>query len=248
VGTTAEGAQDEIEFDPETGEAILDETTGQPAVQNPEDRLGAALEQYRNGAWIVIPAGAKVDPLQVQGEGAPFIQAFDHLNREMVLAILLQTLATLEAQFGTRAQSQTHQDILGLLAALLRTWVEEFIERDILAPLVEYNYGPDCLHLVPKVTFGDTGEEDLAGLLTALAGLGYKLDPATFREVDVRTGLPVRSQESVEQAQEMQQAALEGLKKNAAPGEQDPQENPEGPGPGKKVGQPDEKQPAGAAA
>lgn len=215
-GTTAEGAQEYPQEDPETGEILLD-ADDQPITINPEEAMLTTLQDWRNGYAAAFPFGSEVHVEWPRGEGAPFESAIDLFDRQMAEGILLQSLATMESRFGTRAQAGVHQDVLGLLVQLLRTWVEEFIERDILKPLVEYNFGADALPLVPKVTFGDTGEEDLAAALTGLAAVGFSVDASQFPGIDGRLGLPKRSEESLTHAQAMQQASLEGVQaKNEA--------------------------------
>jgi hypothetical protein len=239
IGTLAENAQEEQEEDPETGELLFD-AEGVPVTTGPDTRMETALVNFRGGTYIVIPFGATVKPLEVQGEGAPFLNAYEYLDGQMSTAYLHQKLATSEAQFGTRAQSQTHQDILDTLTEFDRTKVEEFIEREIFLPLVRYNYGEAAEHLVPKASLGDTGEADLAEQLQGLAAVGYTVDASQYPEIDARTGLPPRDPASIEHAQAMQQAALDGMQAKGqppAPGEPQP--------PGQQ--QQDGKQPVGAA-
>ena len=86
---------------------------GAPAMGR-QQRLLAALQAYQNGACMVHASGGKVYTIPPQGAGEVFHSAVDLFNREIVHGILYQTRATTEAQHGSKADSQTGQDIFGL--------------------------------------------------------------------------------------------------------------------------------------
>ena len=98
-----------------------------------------------------------------QGAGEVFHNAVDLFNREIVHGILFQTRATTEAQHGSKADSQTGQDIFGLLVDAGRQMLGATLREDAFRHLIALNFGQDVAdEFTPLVTFG-TKEEDKVG-------------------------------------------------------------------------------------
>lgn len=168
-------------------------------VQQPEQVLLATLMSLRNGSVVAVPNGAKITPIEMRGEGAPFLQSIDLSDRQITKAILYQTLATEEGQHMARAASETHQDILGLRIRTIKRTLAEVIRRDVLKPLVEYNYGKDAAaELTPTVSLGQTEHQDFAEDAKAVAALvtsGF-MHRTQFPETDTMLSLPARDVEA----------------------------------------------------
>lgn len=216
IGETAEGAQGDVVRDA-AGNPVLD-GNGNATPTTPEQAMLVGLQQIVNGLAMAVPHGAKVYPLEVRGEGSPFIAALQFCNDEMSSAILNQTLASGEARHQTRAASTVHQDSLGQTVASVKSLVEDCVRWDILRNLVEWNYGPEALSLLPRVSLTETEEHDFATDATAVAALetsGF-LDPSQYQEIDARLGLPERSEESVKAAVQAKQAAAEAASRPQA--------------------------------
>lgn len=177
----------------------------------PEQVAVTAGEAMRNGSVIGLPGECEVQIERPEGDvGEAFQAAIDVADRQITQGILLQTRATKEAKNGSKADSETGQDILGILVAHEKTGVEQALRTDLLMPLIEYNWGPEFLYLTPRPTLGETSEEDLAALMTAVAALnrtGY-FDPEQYPELDARMNMPVRSPESVAARKELRNAPL----------------------------------------
>lgn len=182
VGTTAEKATEVL--DPVTGKKI-----------SATAALLAALQDFRNGSALAVPYGTAIDTLQVSGGGEPFYRTIDLCDRQMVMGVLHQTLAILEGQHQARAASETHQDVLDTIVRQMRGWVARMVRTDILRPLVAYNYGDEAAKaLTPLPSLGYTAQQDMAGMMTAVAQLaraGY-IHPSQYAALDAQLGLPVR--------------------------------------------------------
>lgn len=221
-GETASDAQESVATNPETGEVLYDEL-GNPVYQRPEEAMLAGLIGFRNGSAMAVRKGAAIHVVEAQGNGEAFHKAFSFFNREIATAVLGQTLATEEAEHQARASSDTHQDTLDMHVGHVKGATATVIRADVLVPLVEYNYGPEALDLVPKVLLERTEPQDFAPNATAVAGLeksGY-LHPSQYRELDAKLGLPPRSDEAIEEALEARKRAA------AAPSPRNPNPNTE---------------------
>lgn len=164
------------------------------ATVSPQEELLAQLMNFRNGAAIAVPYGTAINLLASTGEGRAFHAAFDLFNREMVTGILHQTRATMEAQHGSRADSETGQDVLDTLVRQVKKSVQRMVQRDILTPLTRYNYGDAAAALTPVLSLGTVEEQDRTGMWQALAALvtsGF-IDESQKAGLDLMMGLPQR--------------------------------------------------------
>lgn len=179
------------------------DTSGNVVIVAPQQYMLTSLAEFQNGSVVVLPFGATVKPIEMQGDGSAYLKAFEFENSEMVRAVLSQTLATNEAKHGTRAQASVHQDVLGLIVAAGKDAVCRMIERDILKPTVRMNHGPDAERLTPRASVGEVDRTDVDAIRLAVAALataGY-LDPSQLPALDREMDLPARSEEDLTQRQ-----------------------------------------------
>ena len=162
----------------------------------PEQAMQAALEQFRNGTAAAFPAGAAVHVLQATGNGEAFLKAVAECNVSITKALLTQSLATEEGEHQARAASTVHQDVLGTLVRQGKRGLLRMITRDILKPWVLRNWGEKAVHLTPKPSLGESEQQDIAPMITALAAAGYTVGPSQLAAIDVSLGLPVRDTEA----------------------------------------------------
>ncbi len=167
---------------------------GQPKRILPRDALQSALVNFRSSTALVVPFGTEVTPIEMAGNGQAFLDAFNWYDRQITTAILHQTLATMEGEHQARAAASVHQDVLATIVRQAKAAVETMLRRDVLTPLVRYNYGDKALRLVPYVTLGQVEQQDVAGLWGAAAQLkssGYLSDDQ-LPAVDELINIPVR--------------------------------------------------------
>lgn len=200
IGFTAPDAQTQAATD-DLGNIIA----GQ-ALVTPEMAMQSALEQFRNGTAAAFPAGAAVHVLQASGDGSPFFTAIAECNISITKALLTQSLATEEGEHSTRAAAGVHQDVLGTLVRQGKRSLLRMVTKDILTPWVLRNWGEKVVHLTPIASLGESEQQDVAPMLTALAAAGYTIGPSQLAGIDVSLGLPVRDTEA---DQEMADAAAD---------------------------------------
>lgn len=157
--------------------------------------LNEALLAFQNGTAMSFPYGTMLKALEMSGSGEAFHAAFTHCDQQISLAVLHQTLATLEAQHQSRASSETHQDTLDTIVRQAKRAVCVMLRRDVLRPMVGYNYGAEAARmLTPSVSLGSVERQDLAAMMTAIAQLARAkyLDPSQLAAIDAQLNLPVR--------------------------------------------------------
>jgi hypothetical protein len=158
------------------------------------DYMLMQLVRWQNGSAMAVPNGADVKAIHVPGNGNSFLEAFNFLNQEIVYAMLLQTRATREAQYGSKADSQTGSDILTLLIEYGRSIGSEAIRNSILKFYVAENFGMEIAEeFTPYVGFGSGEKADFIAGCNALAELmkAGLVTPSNQAEMFALFSLPI---------------------------------------------------------
>lgn len=182
------------ENDTKNGIRVL-QPDGSIIVRPAVDVLADTLLAYRNGSALAVPYGTLLDALEVSGNGEAFHRGFTFCDDQITIAVLNQTLATREAQYQAKASSETHQNSLTTLQRQAKRSVCTMLRRDVLYPLVAYNYGEQAARqLTPCVSLGEVEQFDFAATATAIAQLARAsyLDPSQHAGIDTMLGLPPR--------------------------------------------------------
>jgi hypothetical protein len=166
-------------------------TTRTSAVEVLRDTLLA----YKNGSVLAVPYGTILGALAVAGNGEAFHAGFELCDTQITMSILNQTLATREAKYQARASSETHQNTLVTLQRQAKRAVCAMLRRDVLKPLVGYNYGAGAARMLcPMVSLGEVEQFDFAATATAIAQLARAsyIDPIQYAGIDSMLNLPPR--------------------------------------------------------
>lgn len=187
-----EGQQPPVVRD-SAGEIVRD-SAGRPVVMNREAALREALMQARNATTLALKGGSKVQEIGANGSGIPFYKAIEVFDSQIEMSIILQTLATSESRFNTRAASETHMTVLDQLVASLKESVADMLTYYLLRPLITFNFGKNYLKYMPVVGLGDSERRNFVSDAQAIASLyaaGY-LSEDQKRACDQMLQLPVR--------------------------------------------------------
>jgi phage gp29-like protein len=148
-----------------------------------------------------VPYGAEVQPIEMHGQGAPFLTAFRMLDEQMTMAISGQTMTSMQPSRGTQSQGSVQEHTFETLVHQAKASVIRMVRRDILRPWMRYNHGAASETLAPKVGLGQTEQQDFTSELVALAGAGYTIDQSQFPAIDRRLGIALRAEDWQEQKQ-----------------------------------------------
>jgi hypothetical protein len=184
VGKTAPKQPGDVQRNPD-GTA---KTGGKPT--SPAEAMRDALVNLKNASVAVLPNGAEVDQLDVVGEGAGFERAINVADSQISKGILYQMLATSEAQYGTRAQSQTHMQVLDLVVWWLKGKIAKAVKCDLIEKAIRYNFGDEALRFTPMVSLGDSERRDWAVDATAAVALSPEITDSQWNAVTDQLGLP----------------------------------------------------------
>ena len=179
-----------------------------------------ALQAWRNGCVVSFPADAKVQVEWPQGNGEPFLKGFDWLDRQIVYGILGSTRDTMEAEHGSKADSEISQDKVGNQIKTGREMIETAYRNDVLKPLVVANWNKDIAErFTPTVSLGDVEHQDIAALMIAISGLlksGGIDRESQMPAINVMLDLPPAAPGAYAKMAENEQAAK--MKSAAEPG------------------------------
>lgn len=169
------------------------------------EHIGYQVRKLQNGSYLIVPNGTGVAPIQIAGEGAAFFNTLDYMDRQLVVAILLQTRATKEAQFGSKADSEKGGDILGLLKQYGQYLLGEMLRNQFFKPIIALNYSEEWAErFAPYIAIGTSDPSDLVNRWNAFSNLvrAGAITPSIAAEAYTLAGLPVPDPEIDEAAAE----------------------------------------------
>lgn len=180
--------------DVQTGQYTVD---GAPETIPAAEAMLSQLITFANGTALVLENGSDIKPIQMQGTGEAYLQAFDFFDRQITRAILFNARAVMEAQHSSKADSDTSQDIVGAFVAYLRRMVETAFYHDVLYQVVKFNYGEALAKkYTPTLLLADVQQEDLAqygNMIARLQSSGF-LHASQYQGIDARLKLPERDE------------------------------------------------------
>ena len=225
VGKTPEGAQS-VPYTDSMGNLILD-ANGNAIVTSPEQVMQEALLAFRNGTVLALPAGSEIQPIEVSNTGNPFITAIEYCDKQIDIAVTGQTLSTGESDHQTGAATNAHADVKGQTVLYGKMSLCRALKKDVFYNLVKYNYGEDAARkFTPDVSLTEAEQSDYVKLWPAVGSLwqsGY-LDVSQQPKLDAQIGLPERSQESLEDPlnQQNAQVTAQQIAQGQTPGQATP--------------------------
>lgn len=161
--------------------------TGAVAKTESEALLETLLE-LKNASAGVVKHGTEFEQIAAS-ESDGFETGLAVADAQISKSITGQTLASNEAQFGTRAQSETHMGVLDLFVAWLKECLAEMVCADLVRKAIEYNFGPEALSYVPLVSFGDSDRRDWSKDAAAAAMLEGALTDSQWNQITTQLGL-----------------------------------------------------------
>ena len=155
-------------------------TYGATASQEDKDALRQALIEMASDASGIIPAGTSVQFVESNKQSS--VDIYERLARfcdeQMSKAIVGQTLTSDSG--GSYAQGKVHNDVRQDLTEADCKSLMETIRRDVIRPLVLYNFGPSANVPYFKISATDTDDlKEMADIYKTLSGSGLEI-PKSF--------------------------------------------------------------------
>lgn len=219
-GTTSENAEPVDKLDA-AGNVMVDPETDENLKIEAEAAMLEELIKFSSGTAMVFPFGSMVNKIEVQGNGEIFDKGLYNFDKQIVVGILLQNLATSEGKSGNaQAGTSAQESVLEKLITSIKNLMEETIAK-ITYQLVLWNYGQEAAdELCPIGTFPEAESTDFQALSQGIAALwryGYMHD-SQLDATDKKLGLGKR--DNVAQQRDLQRGVQ-------APGQEKNLQNPD---------------------
>ena len=170
------------------GEIVRAGTTPANTKSEAESLLETVLS-LKNASGAVVKNGTEFEQIQASSADG-FETGLSVADSQISKAITGQSLASNEAQFGTRAQGETHLDLLDLYVAWLKDCLAEVVTADLVRKVVAYNYGEEFLPYAPLVSFGDSDRRDWSKDAAAASLLESSVTDSQWNAITTQIGLP----------------------------------------------------------
>jgi hypothetical protein len=181
--------------------------------------LDTLLRNFDNSTYAVLPATTEVDYLEPRTEGGTFLNSFAYDDRQIATAILGSSRAIMEAEFGSRADSESSQDIAGQFSRFLGAKLSRALQWEVFYDLVVENWGEEIAdEFTPTIPIGAVEHQDKSALIGAWSAAGWTLHPKHLAAIDAELELDPRTEEDIraEEERAAERARAAGLPK---PGE-----------------------------
>jgi len=131
------------------------------------------LAAIRQGAPAVLPEGVDAELMQVaEGGLSAFLEAVQHHGEQCAYVYLNSTLTTsVGDNGGNRALGQVHQDTTSYGLGGIRADIERVLTYQLARRFVRYNFGPQYVHLTPRLSLGEWDAVDTQQLSSAFSSL-----------------------------------------------------------------------------
>lgn len=153
------------------------------STQEDKDSLIQAVSQLGSDAAGIISKSTEIEFVEaIKGNSNIFQTLCSFCNTEMSKAILGQTLTSEVGSSGSYAASKTHNEVRQDLIEADCKALAETLRRDLIRPLVRFNFGEDAAHRLPYIKFHYEPPEDL------------KAEADTYKVLIQDIGLPVATE------------------------------------------------------
>lgn len=148
-----------------------------------------AVRDLATDAAAIIPMGMEIEFIEAKGGGgnAVFGAMADYLDKQVSKAVIGQTMTTDEG--SSRAQSEIHDEVRLDIRRADAKQIGTTVNRDLIAPFVAFNFGPDVA--VPVVSWPVEDPEDVQAFTEAVARMVPLGQPVAVADVAAKMGIRV---------------------------------------------------------
>lgn len=211
IGFTAEDAEIEALNEDDDDDSDL-------TLQTPEQQMLEDLMAFQGNSAAAFPYGAEVDIHEPGGDGSAFLKSFDMANREMALGTIGLYQAIFEAEHSNKANSETAFNGVLTIFSRHRDSIAHQITKQLLRPLIRWNFGDEAVRLAPRFEFEVDRKDDLALLGEVIAKLFVAgvIKEQQLPAIYEMFGLPMITEEELELMRIGEEDELANLRRELA--------------------------------
>jgi len=190
-------------------ERILQRLGEGAGVAMPNTLSRHAVELARQGIDVRELRAWHLDFLEPKGRyGYEFVALLKHLETQMFRGWLVPERAAAEGQYGTKAEAEAHANVALEVTAQLERDILSWVNREVIAPLLELNWGPQAKGAVRLRSAGiEAGTREFYRVLVR-ALLGSPNVDLFLEHVDLRALLERLDIPMVEAVQASEEASV----------------------------------------
>lgn len=150
--------------------------------KSPQEVMVDTLASLESGSSAAFPFGAKVEKIEVSGNGTQFTRCYENFDQQIDYAVLLSSGATKDSQKGTYGAKRVIKDVVDILIWSRKQSMAQVL-YGVLRCGTRYNFGEEFEHLTPTVMVGDEEGRDFSADADAVANLGKYLTDSQFLQL-----------------------------------------------------------------
>jgi len=162
IGIASPTAPDQYPFNPD-GTV----NTSAPKITASQALL-QVLQFMQAGNAVAAPAGTIITLSQNVNDGGYLAGSIEQHDAAIIKGITFQKLATSASPHQAKAAGTVHENVLNTPVHYLKEKICRMVKYDILAPLVELNFGPEFRKYIPEPDLGKIDNDDLVPLLVGI--------------------------------------------------------------------------------
>lgn len=154
----------------------LEDSEGNTIFKDESLLMLESLLQMKNSSVMVAPNESKFQIINSAVSGDPFKGMLDVLNKEMEMAMLLQTLATSDSKHNTRSASEVHISVMDAWVYRIKSMLADVMLEQYARQSLSLNFTDFDEELMPKISLGLSTPRDWnedAKSAAALFSSGY---------------------------------------------------------------------------
>jgi phage gp29-like protein len=161
------------------------------AFEKERRKIAYLVRNFGSDGGGVFTKATELEMLHAPGSSGEVYFRFLEYSERAVARLILGQTSTSDSRDSNRSTAYVHNLVRHDLRADDCTALAATLRRELIRPLVQFNFGPE--EPLPTILFqapveGDREQE--SRIVANLTAAGYRLDPAT---VSARTGYPVLS-------------------------------------------------------
>ena len=148
--------------------------------QDQKDELKKILKNIQAKTNIITPEEVKISLLESSGDGIAYKTAIDHYNIQIARKMLIPDLLGYSGEKqagGSYSLGQEHFGIFYAILEQIRNEIQRLLNREIIRPLVEWNFGKEAKAEFSFLRVDDTKREKNLTMFLEWVRMGKPVSP-----------------------------------------------------------------------
>jgi len=145
------------------------DATGKTTTQNATQLIANEVAKLRTGRTAALPPGWTLESFPPAQNFGAFDSTYNRCDREMVTSFFVASRSLMEAEFGSKADSETAEGMVASIRDWLRGELCEAVRSQIFMPVIVANFGEPARDLCPIYDITTEERSEIAAVSQILA-------------------------------------------------------------------------------